>query len=57
MQEIKKNGKEIDNSFLTGGYPVEKQEEMARFLAEYVGFDFKRGVLSESAHPFYHQSP
>ena len=52
LQEIKENGKEIDNSFLTGGYPVEKQEEMARFLAEYVGFDFKRGVLSESAHPF-----
>ena len=52
LKEIKEHGKEIDNSFLTGGYPKEKQEEMARFLAEYIGFDFKKGVLSESAHPF-----
>lgn len=52
LKEIKENGKEIDDSFLTGGYPIEKQEEMARFLTEYIGFDFKKGVLSESAHPF-----
>ena len=52
LKEIKENGKEIDDSFLTGGYPREKQEEMARFLAEYIGFDFNKGVLSESAHPF-----
>ncbi|WP_026890730.1 carboxypeptidase M32 [Lacrimispora aerotolerans] len=52
LKEIKENGKEIDNSFLSGGYPVEKQKEMAEFLAEYVGFDFHKGVLSESAHPF-----
>lgn len=52
LKEIKENGKEIDNSFLVGGYPVEKQKEMAEFLAEYVGFDFHKGVLSESAHPF-----
>lgn len=52
LKEIKENGKEIDDSFLVGGYPVEKQKEMAEFLAEYVGFDFHKGVLSESAHPF-----
>jgi carboxypeptidase Taq len=52
LKEITEHGKEIDDSFLIGGYPVEKQREMAEFLAEYVGFDFKKGVLSESAHPF-----
>lgn len=52
LKEITEHGKEIDDSFLTGGYPVEKQKEMAEFLAKYVGFDFKKGVLSESAHPF-----
>lgn len=52
LQEIREHGKEIDDSFLIGGYPKEKQEEMARFLAEYVGFNFEKGVLSESAHPF-----
>lgn len=52
LQEIKEHGKKIDNSFLRGDYPVEKQRELAEYLAEYVGFDFKKGVLAESAHPF-----
>ena len=43
---------DIDDSFLTGDYPVEKQEQLAKFLAEYVGFDFDKGVLAVSAHPF-----
>ena len=33
-------------------YPVEKQKAFNRMLAEHVGFDFKRGVIKESAHPF-----
>lgn len=52
LKEIMDQGISIDNSFLTGGYPEEKQREMAVFLAEYVGFDFEKGVLAESAHPF-----
>ncbi len=52
LKDIKENGKNIDDSFLSGGYPEEKQKEMARYLAEYVGFDFTKGVLAESAHPF-----
>lgn len=52
LKEIKDHGKKIDNSFLTGDYPVEKQRELAEFLAAYVGFDFDKGVLSVSAHPF-----
>ena len=40
------------DSFLAGDYPNYRQEKLARFLAEYVGFDFKRGVLAVSAHPF-----
>ena len=52
LKEIKDHGKTIDDSFLSGGYPEEKQREMARYLAEYVGFDFTKGVLAESAHPF-----
>ena len=42
----------IQDDFLTGNFPKEKQEKMARFLAEYVGFDFSKGVLAVSAHPF-----
>lgn len=52
LKDIKEHGRPIDNSFLTGDYPEEKQEDLAVDLAKYVGFDFERGVLSVSAHPF-----
>ena len=52
LKKVTQRQVEIRDHFLTGDYPEEKQRELAEFLAEYVGFDFKRGVLSESAHPF-----
>lgn len=35
-----------------GPFPVEKQDALARRLAETVGFDFKAGRMDVSAHPF-----
>lgn len=52
LKEIMDHGKTIDNSFLKGDYPEENQRKLAEFLAEYVGFEFNKGVLSVSAHPF-----
>ncbi len=52
LQQIQVKGRRIDDSFLKGDYPADKQEKLARFLAEYVGFDFEKGVLGVSAHPF-----
>ncbi|MCB7318596.1 carboxypeptidase M32 [Lacrimispora sp. 210928-DFI.3.58] len=52
LREVMECGKDIDDSFLSGGYPEKEQEKLGRFLAEYVGFDFDRGVLAVSAHPF-----
>lgn len=43
---------QIDDSFLFQKYDIEKQKEFNRFLAEYVGFNFDRGVIAESEHPF-----
>lgn len=31
---------------------VDTQKQFCRFLAEYVGFDFDRGIMGESEHPF-----
>ncbi|NCC00838.1 MAG: carboxypeptidase M32 [Clostridia bacterium] len=33
-------------------YPVALQKDFNRMLAEHVGFNFKRGVMKESVHPF-----
>ncbi|WP_297406465.1 carboxypeptidase M32 [uncultured Cetobacterium sp.] len=30
----------------------EKQKELSKFILKYLGFDFQRGIISESTHPF-----
>lgn len=52
LKESAKRSEQIDDSFLSAGYTEEQQEKAARFLAEYVGFDFDRGILAVSAHTF-----
>lgn len=41
-----------DSAFLFKNYDIEKQKEFNRYVSEYMGFDFKRGVMAESEHPF-----
>ena len=52
LKQLTDSKRVVDDSFLTGDYSEEKQEEIGRFLAEYVGFDFDKGVMAVSAHPF-----
>lgn len=52
LHQVTDKGTEICDDFLEGDYPQEKQRRLAEELAEYVGFDFEKGVLAESAHPF-----
>lgn len=42
----------IPTDFLHQEYPIDSQKKFCRFLAEYIGFDFNRGVMAESEHPF-----
>jgi len=51
LKEIQKQP-QIDDSFLFQNYDIEKQKEFNRFLAEYIGLDFDKGVMAESEHPF-----
>ena len=41
-----------DASFNDHPVPVEAQERFARFVCEAIGFDFSRGRLDRSTHPF-----
>ena len=43
---------QVEYEFLFKDYPVDKQREFSRFLAEYVGFTPEKGVIAESEHPF-----
>ena len=51
-KQIKAKEDSINFDFLRKDYDIEKQKEFNYFLAEYIGFDFKKGVIAESAHPF-----
>jgi carboxypeptidase Taq len=52
LHQVMESPVRISDEFLIGDYPEDRQRELAEYLAEYVGFDFRKGVLAESAHPF-----
>jgi carboxypeptidase Taq len=43
---------EEDESFLNATFPVEKQKQFGRTVLETMGYDFNRGRLDVSVHPF-----
>lgn len=52
IKEVIKKAETVDKSYNEKSYPVEKQKELSHELAAYVGLDFDKGVMAESAHPF-----
>lgn len=47
-----KNNHLINKDFNFLSYDIKKQAEISRKLAAHIGFDFDRGVIKTSAHPF-----
>lgn len=43
---------QVDESFLLRKYPVDEQETFGRLVLKDMGYDFERGRLDVSAHPF-----
>jgi carboxypeptidase Taq len=41
-----------DTAAIRGAYSIERQHEFSRRVAQCIGFDFDRGRLDETAHPF-----
>ena len=52
VAQIRDKSDAISIDCLRKTYDVETQKKLSHFLAEYIGFDFERGVMAESAHPF-----
>ncbi len=44
--------KQVEDSFLTGNFPVEDQKAFMDELLEYLGFDHSWGYQNETEHPF-----
>ena len=52
LRKIEKSDKVIDNSFFTGKFPKDKQKKFSEFVLSKMGYDFEKGRLDESMHPF-----
>ncbi len=52
IQSIKESTYHPDVSFLKGKFPVTKQESLGRRISQDIGFDFDRGRMDVSVHPF-----
>lgn len=46
------SGRRVDTRFLTRRFPVDRQRELSRRVLDAIGYDFTRGRLDESVHPF-----
>lgn len=52
VQKIREKSDTISIDCLCKTYDIDTQRRVCHDLAEYIGFDFNRGVMGESAHPF-----
>ncbi|CAD72171.1 MAG TPA: carboxypeptidase M32 [Rhodopirellula baltica] len=52
ISEIKESPRQVDTSLITQKFPIEAQRAFSHVLAEAIGFDFNRGRLDETSHPF-----
>lgn len=52
LKQVAKKTDTIDKSYNFLKYDVDKQRTFCKYLSGYLGFDFNRGVIAESAHPF-----
>lgn len=52
LKKIMKKKKINEESCLNKKVTIDEQRKFNRFLSEYLGFDFDRGVAAESEHPF-----
>lgn len=52
VKKAVKDSEKIDDKFNSLKYDIDKQEKFCNWLAGYLGFDFNKGVIARSAHPF-----
>jgi carboxypeptidase Taq len=52
IEQIGQAPKQPDRSAIEGIFPIQDQREFSHRIAESIGFDFERGRLDETSHPF-----
>ena len=52
LDAIRKSSINPDVSFFNGYFPIDKQESLGRIISKDIGFDYDRGRMDVSVHPF-----
>jgi carboxypeptidase Taq len=52
LRRIEASGHMVDASCLTGEFPIEQQVVLSKSILEGMGYDFSRGNIAQSPHPF-----
>jgi carboxypeptidase Taq len=52
LRRIQDSGTDVDASLLEGSFAPERQMDLARVILQRMGYDFARGGLAQSPHPF-----
>ena len=52
IRSIKNSGMKPDDSFLEGDFPIDKQEALGNSISRDMGFNFDKGRMDVSVHPF-----
>lgn len=52
VKKIETEGRPVDDSVLFLHYPEEKQREFIRYIMEIYYYDFEKGAMSTTVHPF-----
>jgi len=52
IQKIRRHAYQPDTSILSGHFPIERQEALARKISADIGFQFDKGRMDVSVHPF-----
>ena len=52
LRRIEASGHTVDASCLSGDFSTEKQMALSKSILERMGYDFERGGLAQSPHPF-----
>jgi carboxypeptidase Taq len=52
LRRIQASGSDMDTSLLEGSFASERQMDLARVILKRMGFDFARGGIAQSPHPF-----
>ncbi len=52
LKRIQESGNRVDTASLHGNFSADKQVELCREILQRMGYDFSRGAIAQSPHPF-----